>query len=278
MKTDKAIIMCAGMSSRMKQIRLDAELSDDLSQQAQQLPKSMIGLGPSGEPFLIYLMKMYVEAGINEFCLVLNEKDKYTANFFMEHGFSFLQDCTIHFVQQKIPVGRKKPLGTAQALQVGLEAVPFWSGHTFLVSNGDNLYDSTEIATLVNSPYPNAMIAYHAHDVHPDQSRISNYALLKIEQDCLKDIVEKPDETVRSNWGEPWVSMNIWKLDYDTVLPVLRNTPMNPQRQEHELPTSMRMLAQKTDIFCYYSNAPVPDLTSQQDIKRVQEIVHPIDL
>ena len=200
------------------------------------------------------------------------------ANFFMEHGFSFLRDCTIHFVQQKIPAGRKKPLGTAQALQVGLEAVPFWSGHAFLVSNGDNLYDSTEIATLANSPHPNAMVAYHAHDVHPDQSRISNYALLKIEQDCLKDIVEKPDETIRSNWGEPWVSMNIWKLDYDTVLPVLRNTPMNPQRQEHELPTSMRMLAQKTDIFCYYSNASVPDLTSQQDIKRVQEIVHPIDL
>jgi NDP-sugar pyrophosphorylase family protein len=278
MKTDKAIIMCAGMSSRMKQVRLDAELSDELSQQAQQLPKSMIGLGPSGEPFLIYLMKMYVEAGVKEFCLVLNEKDKYTANFFMEHGFSFLRDCTIHFVQQKIPAGRKKPLGTAQALQVGLEAVPFWSGHAFLVSNGDNLYDSTEIATLANSPHPNAMVAYHAHDVHPDQSRISNYALLKIEQDCLKDIVEKPDENIRSNWGEPWVSMNIWKLDYDTVLPVLRKTPMNLQRQEHELPTSMRMLAQKTDIFCYYSNASVPDLTSQQDIKRVQEIVHPIDL
>ena len=121
----------------------------------------------------------------------------------------------------------------------------------------------------------NNRIIYNANTSHPMFEVLQKIVRQHL---GLEDIVEKPDETVRSNWGEPWVSMNIWKLDYDTVLPVLRKTPMNLQRQEHELPTSMRMLAQKTDIFCYYSNASVPDLTSQQDIKRVQEIVHPIDL
>ena len=236
MKTNRAVILCAGMSSRMKKIVTDEVLSGYLKGEALNKPKSMIGLGPNNEPFLIYLLKAYFNAGVNEFCLVLNEKDTVTEAYFEKADYSFLKSCKIHYAVQQIPAGRTKPLGTAQALEAGLKAVKTWIGNSFLVSNGDNLYSSNVIKTLADSDRANAMVAYDARTVHPDQERIKNYALLKIDSDLLKDIVEKPDESTLKAWGEPWVSMNIWKLSYDEVLPVLENTPINPVRNERELP------------------------------------------
>ena len=46
MKTNKAIILCAGMSSRMKKLFEGEELPDFLKDDAMQKPKSMIGLIP----------------------------------------------------------------------------------------------------------------------------------------------------------------------------------------------------------------------------------------
>ena len=276
MKTNKAIILCAGMSSRMKKVVEGEDLPDFLKTDALNKPKSMIGLGPKQEPFLIYLVKAYYDAGVNQFCLVLNEKDKVTKDYFLKAQHSFLRDCSFQFAIQSIPEGRTKPLGTAQALEIGLKAVPEWSKSSFLVSNGDNLYSSTVIHTLASSEEKNAMVAYDARTVHPDQERIKNYALLKIEEDQLIDIVEKPDEETLKNWGEPWVSMNIWKLYYDEVLPILESTPMNPIRNEKELPEAMRRLSAKHNMFCYFTKENVPDLTSQVDILKVRDIVHKI--
>lgn len=264
------------MSSRMKKLFEGEELPDFLKDDAMQKPKSMIGLGPKQEPFLLYLIKAYYDAGVRQFCLVLNERDTVSKSYFSEAKNSFLQDCTFHFAIQQIPEGRSKPLGTAQALEVALKTVPQWKGHSFLVSNGDNLYSSKVIQTLSGSEAKNAMVAYDARTVHPDQERIKNYALLKIQSDRLRDIVEKPDEDTLKNWGEPWVSMNIWKLFYDEVLPILEATPMNPLRNEKELPESMRRLSVKHEIFCYFTKESVPDLTSQTDILKVRDIVHKI--
>ena len=276
MKTNKAIVLCAGMSSRMKKLVSGNDVPESLKEEALNKPKSMIGLGPQQEPFLVYLIKAYYDAGVKEFCLVLNEKDRFSKDFFLNAQNSFLEDCSFHFAVQQIPEGRTKPLGTAQALEVGLKAVPQWSGHSFLVSNGDNLYSSKVIKTLAFSEAKNALVAYDARTVHPDQERIKNYALLKIQSDLLKDIVEKPDEETLRNWGEPWVSMNIWKLYYEEALPILESTPMNPLRKEKELPESMRMLAAEQELYCYYTNESVPDLTSQNDIVKVQEIIRKI--
>lgn len=273
MKTNKAIILAAGMSSRMKKVQTDLNISERLMKEALNKPKSMIGLGPNEEPFLIYLIWEYYKAGIRELCLVLNERDQFTEDYFSTERVGFLSEIKLFFAYQRIPEGRSKPMGTAEALEVGMKAVPHWAGHSFICSNSDNLYYSETISVLTNSEEPNAMVAYHAHSVHEDQSRVRNYALLKIEDDALVDIVEKPDEETYANWGELWVSMNIWKLSYSDCLPVLEQTAINPKRNEKELPESMRILASKTKLFCYYTKTSVPDLTSQSDIENVQKII-----
>jgi NDP-sugar pyrophosphorylase family protein len=56
MKTNKAIVLCAGMSSRMKKLVSGADLPESLKEEALNKPKSMIGLGPQQEPFLVYLI------------------------------------------------------------------------------------------------------------------------------------------------------------------------------------------------------------------------------
>ena len=124
MNTNKAIILAAGMSSRMKKVQTDLNISERLMKEALNKPKSMIGLGPNEEPFLIYLIWEYYKAGIRELCLVLNERDQFTEDYFSTERAGFLSEIKLFFAYQRIPEGRSKPMGTAEALEVGLKAVP----------------------------------------------------------------------------------------------------------------------------------------------------------
>ena len=71
--------------------------------------------------------------------------------------------------------------------------------------------------------------------------------------------------------------MNIFRLDTDVMLPLLRETPLHSERNEKELTETVRMLVKvKSDgMFTVPLSEPVPDLTSLKDISMVQSFIFP---
>ncbi|MEY4541151.1 MAG: hypothetical protein RLZZ306_2908, partial [Bacteroidota bacterium] len=59
----KLLIMAGGMSSRMKKVEGSEALDSALVQQANTLPKGMIGVGKDGRPFMDYLIYNAYKAG-----------------------------------------------------------------------------------------------------------------------------------------------------------------------------------------------------------------------
>ena len=56
-KSNSLLIMAGGASSRMKKSLASTSLETEVRNKAQKLHKSLIPLGPKGEPLLYYLIK-----------------------------------------------------------------------------------------------------------------------------------------------------------------------------------------------------------------------------
>ena len=69
--------------------------------------------------------------------------------------------------------------------------------------------------------------------------------------------------------------MNIFRLDTDIMLPLLKETPLHPERDEKELTETVRMLVRKREdgMFTVPLSEPVPDLTNLKDISTVQSFI-----
>ena len=70
----KLLIMAGGMSSRMKKTDGNSNLDEKLIEQANTLPKGMIGVGKDGRPFMDYLLYNAHRAGYNEVLILKNGK------------------------------------------------------------------------------------------------------------------------------------------------------------------------------------------------------------
>ncbi|MFN8355949.1 MAG: sugar phosphate nucleotidyltransferase [Spirosomataceae bacterium] len=275
----KLLILAGGMSSRMKKA-LDGEVSLDqkLVEQANNLPKGMIGVGLAGRPFLDYLLYNAHRAGYNEVVLLLNPKDTVTQPHFdqlVAEGKAW--GLTIKYAIQHIPANREKPLGTADAVYQGVVQTPEWAGHRFTVCNSDNLYSVNALRTLRETTHDNALISYDPVALGVEPERVKAFAILKTDADGhLKDIIEKPSDEqmaeVLKESGRIGVSMNIFAFSTDQILPVLERVPLNPIRNEKELPTAVNMLIEAipNSVLVIPLAESVPDLTSKTDISVVQ--------
>ena len=120
---------------------------------------------------------------------------------------------------------------------------------------------------------PHALVAYNREGLRFSEERISKFALMVFNsQNHLEQIIEKPDEHqvahCMSTQGELRVSMNIFSFYGSLIHKHLKDCPIHPVRKEKELPTVL-MLAIKEDaaaVYCFKSEAHVPDLTSASDI------------
>lgn len=67
--------------------------------------------------------------------------------------------------------------------------------------------------------------------------------------------------------------MNIFPLEYDKILPILKKVPMHPERQEKKLPEAVKMLADEyeSSVITYPLAEHVPDLTTKTDIIAVRK-------
>lgn len=250
-----------------------------LQQDATTKAKGMMRVGEGRRPFLDYLLLNVEKSGYKDVVIVVGERDNSIRRYYEEGGgdrqFPALK---ILYVPQRVPPGREKPLGTADALLQALQAAPFLKSSRLTVCNSDNLYSQKALRTLLEDAHDNAMIDYDRAALGVDDERISGWAVIvKDERGFLQDIVEKPSREeisrARDKSGRVGVSMNIWRFSYDAILPFLEDVPAHPVRGEKELPAAVRMMvsAHARCLFAIPLSEQVMDLTSQGDVPPVME-------
>ena len=277
----KLLILAGGMSSRMKRsIEENSDLDPKLIEQANTLPKSMIGLGKDGRPFLDYVLYNAAQAGVKEVILLLNPKDTVSQPHYqklMQEGKSW--GLKIAFARQQIPEGRAKPLGTTDAIEQALAQFPSWKSSRFIVCNGDNLYPVEAFKLLLDETYPNALLDWDT--VGYTMERVRNCAIIKKDgSGYLTDLLEKPNE---DEWAEIvktmpriGISWNIFAFTAADLLPFLEKTPLHPIRNEKEIPVTVRLWASEKpqSIFTIQISDVLPDLTSKHDIIEVMKVLN----
>ena len=171
-------------------------------------------------------------------------------------------------------------MGTANAVLSGLEVRPDWAGQKFTVCNSDNLYSVQALSLLLEDDHSAALIDYDRDYLGVEPERVKAFAVIwKSDNGYLTDIVEKPcqEEVLKATDenGRVGVSMNIFRLDTDIMLPLLKETPLHPERDEKELTETVRMLVRKREdgMFTVPLSEPVPDLTNLKDISTVQSFI-----
>jgi len=282
LNTERLVVLAGGMSSRMrKSMETGDNASPDLYRQADERTKSMIGLGAGGRPFLDYLLFNAKTAGLRDLVIVIGEQDRSTRSRYggKERDNEF-HGLRISYAVQRIPAGRTKPLGTADALLTALRLRSDWRGTSFLVCNSDNLYSVEAFRLLASFDGPGAMIDYDREHLQFSQGRIAQFGITrKNENGYVTELVEKPRpedlSRFRGTDGTLRVSMNIFRLQYDIVVPFLEQCPEDPVRKEKELPVALNRMVQGIPdaLKAIPMEEHVPDLTFKEDIHAMQDFL-----
>lgn len=272
------LVLAAGMSSRMRKNLEGIETNSALFEQANTLPKGMIGVGKGGRPFLDYQLFNAAKAGYKEVGLVLNEKDTVTKGYYeSQMAKNATWGLKIKFAIQRIPADRIKPLGTADAVQQGLEQLPEWKGQKFTACNSDNLYSENVFTILANNPHPAGLISYDSEGLGFDYEKVKNCAILfEDENGFLEDLIEKPSDNevieCKKRNGRLGISMNIFNMTYEQGLYYMRSQPLNTTRNEKEMPEAVNRLARDFPgtVKAFHVSELMPDLTEKGDLTAVQ--------
>jgi glucose-1-phosphate thymidylyltransferase len=158
----QAVILAAGEGQRLRPFTATK-------------PKVMLAI--AGKPILQYVVESLAQNGIRNIVLVVGYRKEQVFDY-MGSGEKFGVEITY--------VAQKKQLGTAHALAQAKAAVE----NEFLVLHGDHLIEADTIARF-SALKPNAMVVKRVDNP-------SRYGVVTMEQDMVKDIVEKPREA-RSN-------------------------------------------------------------------------------
>ncbi len=266
--THTLIILAAGASSRMRR-----SMEEKGGIPSSFSGKALIPVGDEGRPAIDFLIDNAVEAGMENIVLVVPEASEGFQAHFSKKSYG---DLKLRFAIQKIPQGRVKPLGTADAVLQCLDQFPELKNESILVCNGDNLYSVEAFKALLASKYNNALIGYDREGLEFSMERIAAFALLELDgHQRLVSIIEKPrpDEVQRYKMpnGKLLVSMNIWKFESASLYPFLVTCPINPIRNEKELPAAVLNMIQfqKSPLYVVQRKEHVPDLTAAEDIEKV---------
>jgi NDP-sugar pyrophosphorylase family protein len=274
------IILAAGASSRMKQEMGDNKLLTTKElQQSNKRSKALISIDKSGRPLLDYLLHNAKKAGYKDIYIVTQKENQLFKSLYQDN--EKFAEVTIRFAVQHIPKDREKPLGTADALYQTLEQYPKLKKSTFTVCNSDNLY-SVKVFQLLreNDSSINALISYDRDALQFSEVRISKFALMLFNEDnYLKNIIEKPPlnqiRNFKDSTGKLRVSMNIFKFVGNMFYDYLKNCPLNPERNEKELPTALMNMVKDhpASTIGIPVSEHVPDLTSKEDILILKEYI-----
>jgi NDP-sugar pyrophosphorylase family protein len=280
MKEPNIIVLAGGISSRMKKTTQSTEnIDSSILKDIHTTSKSMLGVGENARPFIDYLLNNIEKSGYQNVVIVVGENDPGIYDYYEKNkGNNQFKRLRISYAVQKIPTGRTKPLGTADALLVALKSKPEWKEQSFTVCNSDNLYSIRALKLTIDDDHENGMIDYDRSVLRFDRQRIEAFSVIRKDADrYLIDIVEKPSphdiERAEDENGRIGVSMNIFRFSYDMIFPFLENVPMHPVRQEKELPFAVKLMIEKypRSMYTIPLAEHVIDLTSQSDIFYVRE-------
>lgn len=271
------VVLAGGVSSRMKNATAGNGVDAGLLRDAREKAKAMIRVGPGGRPFLDFCLSNFAAAGYREIVIVTGERDASITDYYEKEGHApEWESLSLSYVVQRIPPGREKPLGTADALLGVLAARPGWRGRKFTVCNSDNLYSVRALKLLLADGHRNALIDYDRDALGFPPERTSQFAVISLDgSGFVKDIIEKPAPAeiaaATTADGRVPVSMNIFRLSYDDILPRLESVPLHHLRNEMELPVAVRMLASGVpgSVYAIPLTERVPDLTQVADIPQV---------
>ena len=273
--TKTIVILAAGMSSRMKK-SIDSDIDDSKADEANKKSKSLITFGD--KPFIYFLLKNIVEAGFENVIMVVGKDfDDFKKQL---DNLNFNKKLKIEYAIQKIPKDRVKPFGTADAVFQTMDQIEILKNSSFCVCNSDNLYSTNSLRTIRENAYENAVLAYDRDSLNFPKERVSSFSILMTDDNFnLVNFIEKPtqeqvDQNLDSN-GKIRVSMNIFKFNGMQAFDFIKNCPINPIRNEKELPSAIVNMINENDL--YMKGIPiaehVPDLTSKADINIIQKII-----
>ena len=273
--TKTIVILAAGMSSRMKK-SIDSDIDDSKADEANKKSKSLITFGD--KPFIYFLLKNIVEAGFENVIMVVG-KD---FNDFKKQldNLNFNNKLKIEYAIQNIPKDRVKPFGTADAVFQTMDQIEILKKSSFCVCNSDNLYSTNSLRTIRENAYENSVLAYDRDSLNFPKERVSSFSILMTDDNFnLLNFIEKPtqeqvDQNLDSN-GKIRVSMNIFKFNGLQAFDFIKNCPINPIRNEKELPSAIVNMINENNL--YMKGIPiaehVPDLTSKADINIIQKLI-----
>ncbi|MBA4746642.1 MAG: glucose-1-phosphate thymidylyltransferase [Muricauda sp.] len=271
MENTSLIIMVGGASSRMKRSLKTKECQKGIMDNIPH--KSLIPVGKNGRPFLYYLVQNAVEAGYAKLYLITSPGNQAFQSLIDNKDLP--DGLEVFLAVQSVPEGRKKPLGTADALQQCLDQHPDLKQTTFTVCNGDNLYSVGALMDLrAERTAPHALISYGSSGFDYTEERIAKFAVMDISSDgFLKEIIEKPNVAdvpkYKDASGELRVSMNIFSFSGAEIYPYLKKCPIDPVRDEKELPKAVAVLVSEEpqSVLCIPRSEHIPDLTDANDIQ-----------
>lgn len=269
--TQKAIVLAAGLGTRMQRSAEAAGVSSETDHAARIGLKGMIHL--HGRPFLDYQIQNLIDAGADDICLVVSSHrnelhDRY------EHMSDHLDSVKLSLVEQK------EPRGTADAL---LAAEGFAGSDNFLLINGDNLYPLSALSKL-RSTEPPAVVLFDRSALirgNIPGERIAEMALTEVDEGgYLREIVEKPDDNSTLSLSvTAGVSMNCWHFT-TLIFTACRSISPHPVRRELEVPTAALYQIEHLDlgIKALQSEEPVLDLSRIDDISALEEFTRGIHI
>jgi len=268
------IILAGGASSRMKNSMISKNLSEEELKNANTRSKALLEFGNAKRPILDFLLQNAEKAGYKKVFIVIGEQGalfkQYYGKQLKDNSFRGL---SISYAIQYIPVGRDKPMGTADALFQALEQYPILKTASFTVCNSDNLYSVKALQALLVCKDSNAFISYNRDALLFPMEKIERFALISVDENFrLETIIEKPSKDQMINYkddkGTLRVSMNVFKFTGTEIYSFLKNCPIDIKRDEKELPTAILNMIRKSNN--YIKGIPfaehVPDLTSKKDI------------
>ncbi|MGH1362175.1 MAG: sugar phosphate nucleotidyltransferase [Calditrichia bacterium] len=274
MTVNTLIILAAGMSSRMKASADTAGLDAADIKQADTLTKGLIPVGETGRPLLDFIFDNAIAAGLTNIILITGfDNAVFKSRYGNKKRSNNYGKIVVSYAVQRIPSGRSKPLGTADAVLQALQQYPELQTSEFLVCNCDNLYSAKAFRALAETPHPHAFIAYNRMGLQFSSEKIARFALCILdERDFLTQIVEKPDPALLPDYqdrhGVIRVSMNIFKFSGNPFLHHLEKCPVSTGRNEKELAAAITGLieAHPCTMIGIPFNEHVPDLTEKSDI------------
>jgi len=265
---DRAVILAAGLGTRMRRADESARMSPEQRLAADSGVKAMI---PIGRPFLDYVLSALADAGYRRACLVIGPAHHQVRDYYARLAS---RRISIEFAVQPAP------RGTADALAA---AETFAGGEQVLVINSDNYYPVEAMSALRERLTGSGLAAFTRAgllrgNIPPE--RIATYAVVRTDRaGRLEGIVEKPTDADLPAPGEPLrVSMNCWRFE-PSIFEACRRIEPSP-RGEYELPDAVAwaMAALGVEFHAVTVDSPVLDLSRRSDLAGVKAALADVEV